>query len=46
METKNRISYEAPAMEVLELETKGIICNSIPGEVTTTMDGSFTEVDM
>ena len=44
METKNRIFYEAPTAEIMELKTHGIICAS--GEVTTTMDGTFTDVDI
>ncbi len=44
METKNRIVYEAPTAEIVELKTHGIICAS--DEVTTRMDGTFTEVDI
>lgn len=46
METKNRIYYEAPATEVVELRINGILCESINGTTSASMDGTFREVDI
>ena len=41
MKTTHNNRYEAPAMKVLELHFKGIICLS--GDANATMDGTFGE---
>jgi hypothetical protein len=43
METKNRIFYEAPATEVVDLRFNGILCESINGTTSASMDGTFVE---
>jgi len=44
METKNRIFYEAPTAEIVELKFDGILCQSIPGGASATMSGTFEDV--
>lgn len=43
MKTTPKERYEVPTAEVVELKYDGIICNSIPGEASVTMDGTFVE---
>lgn len=46
METKSRFFYKAPETEVVELKFDGILCQSINGTTSATMDGSFIEEDI
>jgi len=46
METKNRIIYEAPETEVVELKFDGTLCQVICQSVNTKMDGEFVEEDI
>jgi hypothetical protein len=41
METKNRIVYEAPTAEIVELKFDGILCFS--DQASASMNGTFTE---
>ena len=38
---ENKEFYVIPAISIVELKQEGVICTS--GEVTSTMDGVFTE---
>ena len=40
----NRKKYDVPTMDVVELKHTGILMTS--GDVSATMDGTFTETDL
>ena len=44
--TKVKKLYEAPATTVVQLKFNGILCQSIPGGASASMNGTFEEIDI